>query len=91
MERFHTQEVKEEILIWRRFPGKSFFTDLKSDQCPLCGANKRVRILSVERWEDDTLWISWEETCDNPECTYDKIYAAKFFPEYAGLEKRFFG
>jgi len=84
-------EVKEEIIIWRRFPRKSVFKNLKSDKCPLCGANKRVTVTTIERHYDDTLWVSWEETCENPECTYDKIYAAKFFPEYPGLEKIFLG
>jgi len=91
MQRLHTQEVAEEIPVWRRYPRKSVFTNLKSDKCPICGANKRVHISSVERWEDDTLWISWEETCENPDCTYDKIFVAKFFPDYPGLEKRYLG
>ena len=91
MRKFHAQEVVEEIPISRRFPRKSIFANLKSDKCPLCGANKRVYIGSIERWEDDTLWVTWEEICENPQCTYDRIYAAKFFPDYPGLEKRYFG
>jgi len=48
-------------------------------------------VATIERREDDTLWISWEETCENPKCTYDKIYAAKFFPNYPGLEREWYG
>jgi hypothetical protein len=64
----------------RRFGG------LRSERCPECGAEKVVIVSGVERREDDTLWVTWEEICENEGCRYDKVFSARFFPRYQGLE-----
>lgn len=83
--------MSEVINIGRRFPVKSYIRNLTSDKCPICGANKIVILETITREADDTLWISWEEICENPNCKYDKIYMAQFFPYYEGLKREWLG
>ena len=88
---FRAQKVAATVPVGRRYPRRLDFRDLKSDRCPLCGADKRVLVRSIDRDGDDTLWVTWEELCENPDCTYNKIYMAKFFPYYTGLERKWVG
>lgn len=71
--------VVEELKIWRRFPVKSQFRNLTSKKCPYCGSNLTVIVSTIERMDDDTLWVSHEEVCDNCK-EYDKIYTTRFWP-----------
>jgi hypothetical protein len=65
--------------------------NIKSSKCPICGAEKVLIINGIERDPNDTIWIRWEEICENRMCKYDKIYRAKFFPNYEGLEREYLG
>lgn len=81
--------VVEELKISRRFPVRSTFKNIKSSLCPICGAPLNITITSIERREDDSLWVSWEEYCTR--CEYDKVYGARFYPRYTGLQTEFYG
>lgn len=66
------------------------FRHLKSAKCPLCGADIILSVHSIRRYDDDTIWVLCEETCENPKCTHDKILEVKIFPRYPCLEVEYY-